>query len=417
MSTNFRKQQLEHAMTHDLRNQAMRGQTHPHAQAQFAKGGEQMAALRPAVDKKPRGMERVAFHEVYGVAAKAAPAARTAAGYGVSAKGGGFVVSFEEEFGEGGHPCKAGKPCACGGSCGGKNAATARPSATTALPAHRPRQDASTLRPTVARVSHTHAFERGRTARHVVQMPRLPLYKLGQSTSNPDGSVTWGTCAEAIAAAKQANLTILYLAMMGFAEFDYTKLPFVVVCNDGMDGGTVYPNPTPNFSLAPGCAPGERVFALDEDDMSAYDPAMDFVAQVIASEGLPGKPWVGPIVVGCASDVYSADWLANRISNSTEIDHTAVLGADGTYTIVTKCAPGQKWLVCEGKGGCRSATDGCSPPLKSCGEGAGCLPGQECKNCNGIWACTGEGACADGKSLDCLMDPVDKSKGAKWTCK
>ena len=112
MSTNFRKQQLEHAMTHDLRNQVMRGQTHPHAQAQFAKGGEQMAALRPAVDKKPRGMERVAFHEVYGVAAKAAPAARPAAGYGVSAKGGGFVVSFEEEFGEGGDPCKAGGGCA-----------------------------------------------------------------------------------------------------------------------------------------------------------------------------------------------------------------------------------------------------------------------------------------------------------------
>ena len=135
MSTNFRKQQLEHAMTHDLRNQAMRGQTHPHAQAQFAKGGEQMAALRPAVDKKPRGMERVAFHEVYGVAAEALPAARDVPGHGADGRRGGFVVSFDEEFGEGGHPCKAGKPCACGGSCGGESPAERTPwSAPAATP-------------------------------------------------------------------------------------------------------------------------------------------------------------------------------------------------------------------------------------------------------------------------------------------
>ena len=129
MSTNFRKQQLEHAMTHDLRNQVMRGKTHPHAQAQFAKGGEEMAALRPAVDKKPRGMERVAFHEVYGVAAKAAPAARPAAGYGVSAKGGGFVVSFEEEFGGGARKEAGGRAggCGCDGACGGEKGSPSAP--------------------------------------------------------------------------------------------------------------------------------------------------------------------------------------------------------------------------------------------------------------------------------------------------
>ncbi len=397
MSTNFRKQQLEHAMTHDLRNQVMRGQTHPHAQAQFAKGGEEMAALRPAVDKKPRGMERVAFHEVYGVAAKAAPAARPAAGYGVSAKGGGFVVSFEEEFGGGARKeaggCAGG--CGCGGACGGEKAAAGRTASPISPPVQRPRQISPTTRPTSARPSPRHAFERGRSGRHVVRLPQLPLYKLGQSTGNPDGSVTWGTCAEAIAAAKQANLTVLYLAMMGFAEFDYTKLPFVVVCNDGTDGGTVYPNPTPNVILAPGCAPGERVFALDEDDMSSYDPAADFVAQVIASEDVTGMAWIGPQAAGCVSSVDTAWSVVAALDRSEDVAHKVVRNKDGTYSVAPltdpqlgACPSGQLFTECQGIWACRSADSVC--------EGPPCI-GTD-------WTCCAEKDCTGIGTLGCACD-------------
>lgn len=123
------------------------------------------------------------------------------------------------------------------------------------------------------------------------------VFKITDGMINPDGSVTFNTCPEAIAFAKVSNA----MAFMGSENhnnpLDPNALPYVVICpNSG--GGTVFSNPTPTADL--GCGLGVQVQTIDMDptidDSGNPLPIGDFndlVHLIIAGN------WHGPQPNGC----------------------------------------------------------------------------------------------------------------------